>query len=93
MKDQVKPPANASPIRRATMYLAKLRPVDLAMALALTTAACSPDASTSPGASALSAPGLVVGTLDRMYTVQLRAIPTDPVLPPSPIYGWGHLQL
>ena len=75
------------------MYLAKLRPVDLAIALAVTTAACSPDASTSPSAPAISAPALEVGSLDRMYTVQLRAIPTDPVLPPSPIYGWGHLQL
>ena len=92
MNDQGEPQANASPIRRATMYLAKLRPVDLAIALAVTTAACSPDASTSPSTSALSAPGLLVGTLDRMYTVQLRAIPTDPLLPPSPIYGWGHLQ-
>ena len=75
------------------MYLAKLRPVDLAMALALTTAACSPDATTSPSTSAISAPALEVGSLDRMYTVQLRAFPNDPLLPPSPIYGWGHLQL
>ena len=75
------------------MYLAKLRPVDLAIALAVTTAACSPDASTSPSAPAISAPALEVGSLDRMYTVQLRAFPNDPLLPPNPIYGWGHLQL
>ena len=67
------------------MYLAKLRPVDLAIALAVTTAACSPDASTSPSAPAISAPALEVGSLDRMYTVQLRAFPNDPLLPPNPI--------
>src|SRR5687767_5971744 len=87
------PKANASPSRRPTMYLAKLRPVDLAIAIAVTTAACSSDVSTAPSTSAVSAPALAVGSLDRMYTVQLRAIPTDPLLPPSPIYGWGHLQL
>ena len=75
------------------MSRAKLRPVDLAIALAATTAACSPDATTSPSTSAISAPALVVGSLDRMYTVQLRALPPNPILPPSPIYGWGHLQL
>ena len=75
------------------MYLAKLRPVDLALAIAVTTAACSPDATTSPSTSAIAAPALAVGTLDRMYTVQLRALPPSPIVPPNPIYGWGHLQL
>jgi hypothetical protein len=79
------------------MYLAKLRPADLAIALAVTSAACSPDVSTSPSHSprtpAISAPALEVGSLDRQYTVQLRALPPNPILPPSPIYGWGHLQL
>ena len=75
------------------MYLAKLRPVDLAIAIAVTTAACSSDVSTAPSTSAISAPALEVGSLDRMYTVQLRAFPNDPLLPPNPIYGWGHLQL
>ncbi len=79
------------------MHLAKLRPVAFAIAVTVPTAACSPDVSTSPSTSAspsaISAPVLAVGSLDRVYTVQLRAFPTDPVLPPNPIYGWGHLQL
>ena len=82
-----------STVTRRAVHLAKLRPVDLAIALAVTTGACSPDAGTSPSTSAIAAPALVVGSLDRRYTVQLRAFPTDPVVPPNPIYGWGHIQL
>jgi hypothetical protein len=28
-----------------------------------------------------------------MFTIQLRGFPNDPILPSSPIFGYGHLQL
>jgi len=57
-----------------------------AIALAILTAACAPDAVTSPGASTGSSPKLAI-SVSRVFTVQLRARPGDPY------YGYGNLQV
>ena len=55
--------------------------------------ACAPDMGVAPSVSTTRAVSDVVGSVDRVFTVQLRAIPNDPVLPPNPVFGYGHLQL
>lgn len=61
--------------------------------LLLVGAACAHDTATAPGPLIHRGPSLVGGALDRLYTVQLRGFPNDPLLPTTPIYGHGHLTI
>ena len=63
-----------------------------ALSLVMGAIACSPDTTTAPGASTVDSPKLAIAT-SSVLTVQLRGLPPNPVLPPNPIYGYGHLQL
>ena len=65
----------------------------LTLSLLFLSAACTHDAATSPASRISSEPSLLEGALDRLYTVQLRGFPNDPILPPNPIYGHGHLTI
>jgi hypothetical protein len=60
---------------------------------ALAATAGSTDAGTAPGGLAPSAAARSLGDVGSVFTVQLRSIPTDPILPPNPIFGYGNLQL
>ncbi|HEV8217192.1 MAG TPA: hypothetical protein VGP95_15195 [Gemmatimonadaceae bacterium] len=62
------------------------------LGLAAMTAGCSSDSGTAPALSAPHTPRLALAAFDVM-TVQLRALPPNPVLPPNPIFGYGHLQI
>ena len=64
-----------------------------AVALALAAAACAPDTGTAPASPAPTAPARQVGTFGSAFNVQLRTLPPSPILPPNPIYGYGHLQI
>lgn len=75
------------------MHLTRTQRVLTVLSLLLFGMACARDTGTGPDAASLRDPALVAGSLDRMYSVQLRAIPTDPIVPPNPIYGYGHLIL
>ena len=55
-------------------------------------AACAPDSVASPRSSTVSSPKLAIAT-SSVITLQLRSLPPNPVLPPNPIYGYGHLQV
>ena len=70
------------------------RRIDLAItALAALTAACSPDSSTGPDPLTTRAADLALGSSQTVFTLQLRALPPNPIVPPNPIFGYGHLQL
>jgi len=76
------------------MTIISARRIELAIAaLAALAAACSPDAGTSPRTPAARTPDLALGPTQTVFTLQLRALPPNPILPPSPIFGYGHLQL
>jgi hypothetical protein len=60
---------------------------------ALAATACSPDAGTAPSGLTPSAAARSLGDVGSVFNVQLRTFPTDPLLPPNPIFGYGHLQL
>jgi hypothetical protein len=55
-------------------------------------AACTPDSVAAPHASATSSPKLAIAT-SSVVNLQLRSLPPNPVLPPNPIYGYGHVQV
>lgn len=63
------------------------------VALVAIATACSPDTGTAPNSSAVRAPDLALAPSQTVVTLQLRALPPNPILPPSPIFGYGHLQL
>jgi hypothetical protein len=73
--------------------------IDLALAaLVALTSACSPDASTGLKGSSTNradrrTPQRALASSQTVFTLQLRALPPNPILPPSPIFGYGHLQL
>jgi len=71
------------------------RTIRLALALAALTlaTACAPDAGTGPAELSARAPSRSLGAVGTVFNVQLRALPPNPILPPSPIYGHGHLQV
>ena len=58
-------------------------------ALAAAGLGCSVDTNVAPRASAVGAATDIVGSLDRVFTVQLREFPNDPILPPSPSSATG----
>lgn len=62
------------------------------IALVALAAACAPDSVTTPTTSTVSSPKLAIAT-SSVINLQLRALPPNPILPPSPIYGWGNVQL
>jgi hypothetical protein len=63
-----------------------------ATAIALATA-CTPETGTAPAALTPSAPNRVLSDAGSVFTLQLRSIPTDPIFPNDPVYGYGHLQI
>jgi len=69
-----------------------VRTLSLVAALALA-AACSADVGTVPSGLAPRAPNRALSEFGSVFNLQLRTLPPNPVLPPSPIYGYGHLQL
>jgi len=75
--------------------LRPLAPVTLAIAFL----ACVPDAGTAPSTMTAGAPSRAIGTFGSVFTVQLRAFPTDPLfptdptIPTDPIYGFGNLRV
>ena len=76
------------------MNFTNARRIDVAIvALTALTAACSPDGGTAPNPSTVRTPALALAPSQTVITLQLRALPPNPVLPPSPIFGYGHLQL
>jgi hypothetical protein len=62
-------------------------------AFVVSVVACAPDVGVAPNVSATRAASAVVGSLDQVFTVQLRAYPVDPVFPNDPVYGYGHVQI
>ena len=76
-----------------------LRPALALAALAVTLAACAPDAGTAPPPMTAGGPTHALGTFGSVFTVQLRTFPndpifpTDPVIPTDPFYGYGSLQV
>jgi hypothetical protein len=70
-----------------------IRPHLTTVALALTVAACASDAGTAPATMKPAGPDRLVGSFGSVFNVQLRTLPPNPILPPSPIYGFGNLQL
>jgi hypothetical protein len=64
--------------------------LDAAASYVLAVTACSPDVAgpTPTGRAATTVAGVA-----SLFNVQIRALPPDPVVPPNPIYGWGHLQI
>lgn len=68
------------------------RSLSLVTALALA-AACSADVGTVPSGLAPRAPDRTLTDFGSVFNVQLRTLPPNPILPPSPIYGWGNLQM
>ena len=75
------------------MHTARTRSLSLVAALAAATAACASDAGTAPRALSAIAPAGSLGAVGSVFSVQLRTLPPNPILPPSPIYGWGNLQM
>ena len=71
------------------MQSSKLMLVAVSLCVASGTA-CSPDVSspTLPGR-----PAAVVASLATLFNVQIRAVPPNPIVPPNPTYGWGHVQI
>jgi len=63
------------------------------IALAAVAAACSPDAIDNPDPPMVSTPQLAIATPSSVFTVQLRAVPPNPVVSPNPVFGYGHLQI
>jgi hypothetical protein len=76
------------------MDIINARRIDVAIvALAVLTAACSPDAGTAPRTLTARSPDLALAPSQTVFTLQLRALPPNPILPPIPIFGYGNLQL
>jgi hypothetical protein len=65
----------------------------IAVALIVVASACAPDTGTAPASLNPSAPARSLGAVGSVFTLQLRALPPNPVLPPNPIFGYGHLQM
>ena len=74
------------------MHTPRIHSYSLVGALALA-AACSADGGTVPSGLAPRAPGRALTDFGSVFNVQLRTLPPNPILPPSPIYGWGNLQM
>lgn len=67
------------------------RPIAHAVFVAVLSACASEP--TDPGPTNLTGSAAVISAFSTVLPVQLRGFPTDPLLPPNPIYGWGNLQL
>ena len=54
--------------------------------------ACSPDAATAPAALTVGSPKHAIAT-SSLLTLQLRAVPPNPIQPAEPYFGFGNVQL
>jgi hypothetical protein len=55
--------------------------------------ACSAEPTAAPAGAEAATPALAISGFSTVIPIQLRGLPPNPILPPSPIYGWGNLQL
>jgi len=63
-----------------------------ALSLVAAVIACSPDAATAPATLTVDSPKLAIAT-SSLVTLQLRAVPPNPIQPAEPYFGYGNLQL